>query len=285
MRIVPFSHFSHGGSLPYWYDSRDPRAGAFIEQEVIIDLRKCQFIRPAASLWCAVYPLLAKLKGSKCSIWVPDNMGVCIYLKSLGLFRVLQDKSIEVDDRNVPARDDSQLVLPLTRFDNESQADDLTNKAHELLSESGLVSANLYPQVSETFGELAMNAVQHSESPIGAYGLIQFFESEKGRRFVCCVADGGIGIRRSLEKNPAHRDRIPYDWVAVELATRERVSGTLDHRRGIGLFGVAEEMRKPGRQLIVHSGTGSLQISEEMESTARRTRLFPGTLAFASVPA
>ena len=62
-----------------------------------------------------------------------------------------------------------------------------------------------------------MNAVQHSESPIGALGLIQFYEFQQGRRFVCVVADGGIGIRRSLERNPELKNRVPYDWVAIEF--------------------------------------------------------------------
>ena len=144
-------------------------------------------------------------------------------------------------------------------------------------------SANLHPLVTEVFAELAMNAVQHSESPIRAYGLIQFYGSQVGRRFVCGVADGGIGIRRSLKK-PSLRDRVPYDWVAIELALRERVSGTLDETRGIGLYGVAEDIRRGGRQLIIHSGIGSLQIGEDLQSSARRTRLFLGTLAFASIP-
>ena len=175
-------------------------------------------------------------------------------------------------------------MVPLTRFDTESEVEELANAALEKLQESGVGSAKLYPLVSEVFAELALNAVQHAESPIGAYGLIQFYDSERGRRFVCTVADGGIGIRRSLERNPALQDRVPYDWTAVELAIRERVSGTLDARRGIGLYGVAEDMRKAGRSLIIHSGFGSFRISEELESRASRTRLFPGTLASASIP-
>ncbi len=129
-----------------------------------------------------------------------------------------------------------------------------------------------------------MNAVQHAESSIGAYGLVQFYDSGDRRRFVCVVGDGGIGIRRSLEKNPEFRSRVPYDWVAVELAMMERVSGTGDRTRGSGLYGVAEDMRKAGRQLIIHSGIGALQIDEDLQSQARRTRLFPGTLAYASIP-
>ena len=91
---------------------------------------------------------------------------------------------------------------------------------------------------------------------------------------------GGFGV-----KNPELRERVFYDWDAIELASRERVSGLPDKSRGIGLYGVSEDMRKAGRQLIIHSGIGELQISEELESKASRTRLFPGTLAYASIPA
>lgn len=284
MRIVPPPEFWHAGDLTARFDSLDPRDGAFAEPEVIVDLRGCDFVRPAAVLWCTVYPLLVQRKGCKCAVWVPTNMGVCSYLKSIGLFRALREGGVEVDDRGIADRRNPKVVLSLSRFDSESEAESLTNKANDALRQSRLGAANLYSVVSETFGELAINAVQHAESPVGAYGLIQFYGFANSRKFVCVVADGGIGIRRSLEKNPMLRDRVPYDWAAVELATRERVSGTLDPMRGIGLYGVAEDMRKPGRNLIIHSGIGSLEISERIESRAVRTRLFPGTLAYASIP-
>lgn len=52
----------------------------------------------------------------------------------------------------------------------------------------------------------------------------------------------------------------------------------------MGLFGVAEQIRMTDRQLILHSGIGFLHITEDLQSGARRTKLFPGTLAYASIP-
>lgn len=69
---------------------------------------------------------------------VPNNMGVCIYLKSLGLFQLLKDNGVVVDDRGIPDRFDPQLVLPLTRFGSEFEVEQLTNKAHSALEKSGL---------------------------------------------------------------------------------------------------------------------------------------------------
>jgi hypothetical protein len=167
---------------------------------------------------------------------------------SLGLFDLLRTEGVEVDSRGIPHRRDPQIVLPLTRFRSQTDVEGIANEVLDRLSTSGLGAANLHP------------------------------------RFVCGVGDGGIGIRASLSKNPEFANRIPYDWVAIELAVRERVSGTGDRTRGIGLYGIAEDMRRPGRHLIIHSGLGSLAITEQMETEARRTSLFPGTLAYASIP-
>lgn len=285
MRIPVPERFQYPGQLPARLAGKDPRAlSSFDEPTVEIDMRACSFIRPAAVLWCLTYPLLARLGPSNCRLLVPENLGVCVYLKSLGLFELLQRQGVEVDDRGVPDRPDPQLVLPLTGFESEFRVEELANGALDQLSAAGLGARNLHPLVSEVFAELALNAVQHSFSPIGAYGFIQFYEFAEAQRFICVVADGGIGIRRSLEQNPDVRDRVSYDWDAIELAVRERVSGTGDKTRGIGLYGVAEDMRNPGRSLIIHSGIGSLQITERVETSARRTTLFPGTLASASIP-
>lgn len=94
-----------------------------------------------------------------------------------------------------------------------------------------------------------------------------------------------MGIRHALTRNPDLADKVSYDWDAIELAIQEGISGTGSKTRGIGLFGVAEDMRKPGRQLIIHSGIGMLQINEGRQGEAQRTAPFPGTLVSASIAA
>lgn len=282
LHITARPKFRHAGTL--LGPSRDPRDQRFREADVVIDLRECESIWPAAVLWCVAYPILTRARGSECRVLVPEDIGVCIHLKSLGVFELLQSHGVGVDDRGIDDRPRCQVVLPVTSFTTVNEVEDLATQALDQLSESGFGAINLRTLVSETFAELGLNAVQHAESPIGAFGLIQFFESARGSRFVCTVADGGIGIRRSLERNPELRSRVFYDWDAIELAARERVSGTGSAFRGIGLYGVAEDMRSGGRSLIVHSGVGSLEIREDIQMQAKRTKLFPGTLVSASIP-
>lgn len=284
MNVTLPVRFTDASNLKSSEVSQDPRRDSFPDSELIIDGRATEFILPAAVLWCVVYPLLARSHGRSCRFLVPENVGVCVYLGSLGLFDILKEAGVNVDSRGIGHKQDPQVVLPLTRFATQAEVEGLANDALESLSASHIGAANVHPFVSESFAELALNAVEHAQSPIGAISFIQFYEFEKGRRFVCGVADGGIGIRQSLERNPNLRARVFYDWDAIELATRERISGTGSATRGIGLYGVAEDMRSPKHQLVIHSGIGTLKISEEVTSNARRTTLFPGTLAYASIP-
>ena len=286
MEIVAPGSFAHAGQLVS-RASYDPRQAGPEDSWLDIDMRACTFIQPAAILWAIVCLLLERScrDATACRLLVPENLGVCVHLKSLGVLRVLQESGVEVDDRGVPERANPQVVMPLSRFSHEAEVDRLANEATERLRVSAMGAANLYPVVAEVFAELALNAVQHSESPIGALGLVQFYEYAAASRFVCAVADGGIGIRASLQRNPELRRRASYDWTAIEVAVEEGVSGTGSQRRGIGLFGVVEEMRHPGRQLIMHSGKGMLRTGESALSRAERIEIpFPGTLASASIP-
>jgi len=278
-------HFRHAGELSARFDKFDPRKQDYPITELEIDLRDCEFIRPAAVLWCAVYIALASKRGARCRLLVPENLGVCVFLKSVGLFRILIELGVEADDRGIFERTDLKTILPITRFSSTNEASAVTNRAFEGLQASGVGAANLTSVVTELFGELTMNAAQHSESEFGAFGCVQVYEFGGGSRFSCTVADGGVGVRETLCRNPAHRNRVSYDWDALEFAVRERVSGTGDPHRGIGLYGVSEDLRKPNCSLLLHSGIGSLEVTEKLESRARRTRLFPGTLAFLSIPA
>lgn len=277
--------FRHAGDLAIRYDSVDPRDANFQADIVVVDLRECNFVYSAAALWCVVFIALAVRRRSRCRLLVPTNTAVCVHLKSLGLFETVRELDAEVDDRDIHAGTGAKVILPISCFRTTAEATELANAAFERLQAAGLGAVNLTPVVTEMFSELVLNAAQHSESPVGAFSCIQFIDTPRGQRFSCTIADGGIGIRQSLLRNESLRTRVSYDWDALELAVRERVSGTGDPHRGIGLYGVSEEVRSPGRSLLLHSGQGSLEITEELEISARRTRLFPGTLAYLSIPA
>ena len=283
MEIVPRQNFRDARSVPAKFSRYDPRSENFSEREVIVNLKDCTSVRPPAVLWCTVYLLLATIRGSNCTLVAPDDAGVCGHLTELGLFRTLREANVNVLHHHVvePA---GNVLLPLTRFNTLNEAAELTNSVEESLYRSGQGSANIHPLVCELLSELLNNAAEHSESSIGAFGLVHFYSSGQDRRFICGVADGGIGIRSSIERNPA-LEHYGRDWSAIELATKELVSGTMSKTRGIGLYSVFEEMHILGRELVVHSGRGILEKGEDSQLQFVKANSFPGTMVYFSVQA
>ena len=277
--------FNDTGDLSgYQVCNIDPRRPEFDWDSVSIDLSRCGFIRPAAALWCIVYSLLVAQLGIPCKLTVPSNAGVRSHLNRLGLFEILESDGVEVDNLGTPNPEQGHLILPLTRLRAVSQVESLGDEVIDSLSSSNLSSSNLYSDVNMAFAELGNNAVEHADSPIDAYGFVQYVASERQPRFVCIIADGGIGIRASLQKNPEHEKHALTDRDAIEYATQENISVHGD-TRGLGLAQIVEFVLPPNRELNITSGNGFLHVDGQRQTTSRCSNLFPGTSAFVNIPA
>ena len=283
MEIIPRPNFRDARGIPARFNRYDPRSDKFDEREVIVNLKDCTRVHPPAVMWCAVYLLLAQQRGSDCLLIPPRDRDVAAHLQGTGLFGVMNEAGVAVEQTSSDSIGSSGIILPLTRFDSSS-AEDLTDQLHISLSSLRQSSGNVIPEVVETFSELANNAAEHSKSEIGALGLVQLVSSGDDRQFLISVADGGVGIRYSLEQNPRHRENYGFEWAAIRRATGELVSGTLNSNRGIGLFSAFDESQRPGRQLIIHSGKGIIDLSGDSQAKMVRANLFPGTLVFVSMP-
>ena len=276
--------FNDTGDLSgYQVCNNDPRRPEFDWESVRIDLSRCEFVRPAGVLWCAVYSLLVAQLGIPCKLTVPSNAGVRAYFNRLGLFEVLESGGIEVDNQGLPYPGQGHLILPLTRLNTVPQVEALENSIFDSLTQSKLSSSSLYDHVNWVFGELANNAVEHSDSTI-RYGYVQYYDFEAHPRFICAVADGGIGIRASLRKNPDHKNKVPNDVCAIAYALEENVS-TCGNTRGLGLAHIVELVLPPNRELNITSGNGFLHVDGKWQTTSRWSNLFPGTSAFVNIPA
>lgn len=279
--------FAHAGCPSPQFAPEDPRDPDFEEDSVRIDLSDCEFVHPPAALWCAVYGALVCHHGRACELVVPENIEAASYLKATGLYSTLALAGVDVDERGVGAADESQVVLPLSQFAAASEVEDLVDETIERLSERGF-SGSFGAIASNAFGELGINAVQHSESPIDAYGMAHFYDNpQHGKQFSCAVADGGIGIRESLHQNRAVAP-LSDDETAIDYAVWENISGTGSPSRGMGLFGIADATRKfPNRGLIIHSGVGMLMLGADAQGSRppRIRARFPGTLAAARISA
>ena len=286
LEISAQRQFSHTGDLSgYQVANNDPRRDDFDWESVRIDLSRCEFVRPAGVLWCTIYPLLVAARGIPCELLTPHNLGVTSYLNRLGLFETLQNAGVGVDSLGMPNIGQGNLMLPLTRLDTVSQVEELAVAIDDNLRRSNLSSVNLYDHVNMAFAELANNAVEHADSSVDAYGYVQYYDSSDGQsRFVCAIADGGIGIRASLLKNPNHERMVQSDWQAIEYALEENISAH-GNTRGLGLSHIVEFVLPPDRALNINSGVGFLHTDgNTLQTTSRESNLFSGTSAFINIP-
>lgn len=286
LEISAQGQFNHTDDLlGYQVTANDPRHVDFDWDAVTIDLSQCTFVRPAGVLWCTIYPLLVAEKDIPCELLVPYNPGVTSYLNRLGLFETLKTAGIEVDHLGMPGLQQGQLMLPLTRLTAMSQVEELGEIIVENLAKGNLSSANVYDHVNTAFAELANNAVEHANSSIDAYGYVQYYAYVGYPRFVCAIADGGVGIRASLARNPSHREMVRNEALAIEYALEENVS-VHGNTRGLGLSQIAEFVLPPDRELNINSGNGFLHTvgGRPTPGASRWANLFPGTSAFINIP-
>lgn len=275
------AHSDLAGSLDArWRD--DLREVYDVGEEVVVNMRDCSVVGPAAALWCAVHASLARRGGAACRVVLPADATAQARLGAIDLFETLEEEGVRVDGRvSVSNGDDAGTLLPLTRFRNREEGERLAIHAAEAVNAHDRIPANLLADAPETFGELVNNAAEHSDSPVGGFGLIQFRSVEGAYQLLCAVADGGIGIRESLSRNP-DLPRTPADSDAILYAMRERVSGTGSPTRGIGLCWVIEGASR----VSIHSGFGAV-VSEGGESPreieSAQSVPFPGTLAQATI--
>ena len=105
----------------------------------------------------------------------------------------------------------------------------------------------------------------------------------RGHAFDVVVVDSGQGIRASMANNPK-LSPPETDSEAIGLAVQELVSGTGIPTRGMGLWMTATEMKKPGRRLSIHSGSGLLTMRGVSEAEIRETGERQGTVVRLTIP-
>jgi hypothetical protein len=135
--------------------------------------------------------------------------------------------------------------------------------------------------------ELIDNALQHSDSPTGAYVTAQKYE--KLGRVHLLIVDTGIGIRGHLQKNPRYR-HVADDLQAIKTALTPFVTGThvvpgeqLEYdNQGLGLS-VTDQVAKRGGG-VLYLWTGRALYRSQSGQVETMPVAWPGTVVFLSLP-
>ena len=184
------------------------------------------------------------------------------FVSTGGDANALVDLNYELDTLWLGRYNVVERVLPVTKFHSEGDVERIANNL-ELAPAIG--PSNVQYEMSGIFYELALNAVQHSQSAVGEYAILQYATSSDGE-FVYAVgiADCGMGIRASLRQNPNFAD-VRSDAHAISLATELHVTGTSDTRRGLGLDHVVNVAKSFAGNIAIVSGCGYWNLEKGIE--------------------
>ena len=174
-------------------------------------------------------------------------------------------------------------ALEPTRFSSMREAQELANTLEENLGQLGLGAANVRPELVELFSELVNNAAEHGMTEDGADAHVRYMPHRRNHAFDVVIADSGPGIRATLEGSSG-MTQPETDADAIGLAVQELVSGTGIPTRGIGLWMTVTEMRKRGRKLWIHSGSGLLTMYGAAGPELRETEHQQGTMVRLTIP-
>lgn len=230
----------------------------------VIDLGQVEFIRPVGVV--ALLAIIERLKKRsdtpKMAMQLPENPDVREYLRLAGVFDAMREHVVFEGRQPEDLIPEIQPVRPMvscTRFATESDIDSLAAQMETRFQTELVGYASLLQPCHEIFSELASNVVYHADSN-GGYVLAQQYDYSPGPVVEIAVADCGIGIRASLQKNPSH-SMISSDVQAIEKSLLEGVSSLQDPYRGYGLHHIAGDLkRNKSREMTIRSGQGILTV-------------------------
>jgi hypothetical protein len=273
--------------------SLDPAFAAATEvqgEPVVVDLRTVEFVEPAGL--CGLAALLEFLcaRCSDVSLTLPGR-DVPAYLERMNFFRIFGDRigtNADVESLEERQRHNPGTLQELINFHTEEEIPGIIHRISEILENQGY---RLRERVAicSTLSEVCANAAEHGVSSFGAYAAVQAYHHivsgsrRRGEEVLIAIADGGVGVRETLSRNPKYAEETATDNEALRHALEMGVSGTGEIGRGGGLALVAGIAARSGGSLSLRSGTGRVTVYESRKNS-RNVPQFPGTFVRVSLP-
>lgn len=227
-------------------------------QKIILDFSELASGYPSfiAPLCTWIHSHGAQLAGIKIVPIPPKDKPVSAWLKSIGLYEVLQGSA--------PAQPPFGPSLPLTPIfpgDNEAPGK-ISTTIMELLDRTGLrLTTDAHHSTYSALSEILENVVRHSNSHTPAFVCAQAHPTQ--RKFSVCISDAGIGIAQSFLTGPypIPAERMRQGDDPLELAIEPFISSKygMGHS-GWGLFYASELCRDAHGTFTITSGSQSLYI-------------------------
>lgn len=181
-------------------------------------------------------------------------------------------QAMHIDPATMDADSEEDAVLPVTRLDNDTMAEEASRRTKETLEYQLTDVSGLGEAAFTAVAELCDNALDHGRNALGAYVAVRRV-AEPRRQVSIAISDLGIGI-------PEHiRQRYPEwsdDGYAIAHALEPHVTGTGHPHRGIGFSDVLEAALTKSlhaARMDIHSANGFYRLQVVQEQ--RKPEVFP----------
>ena len=259
-------------------------------EPVVLDLRTVEFVEPAGL--CGLAALLEYLipRCEEVNLALAGR-DVPAYLERMNFFRLFGGRvrtNVDVASLEERRRHNPGTLQELVNFHTEQQIPGIIERISEILENQGY---RLKERVAicSVLSEVCANAAEHGASSFGAYAAVQAYHHivsgarRRGEEVLLAIADGGVGVRQTLSRNPKYDEHTTTDNDALRLALEMGVSATGEIGRGGGLALVARIAADSGGSLSLRSGTGRVTVYEDRKNS-RNVPQFPGTFVRVSLP-
>ena len=274
------------GSLDPAFEVASRAAG----EKVVLDLRPVEFVEPAGI--CGLAALLEFLVAQCDTVDIAlAGRDVPAYLERMNFFRLFGERvrtNTDVASLEERQRHNPGTLQELINFHDEEEIPGIIERISEILENRGY---RLRERVAicSVLSEVCANAAEHGASSFGAYAAVQAYNHivsgprRQGEEVLVAIADGGVGVRQTLSRNPKYAEHTTTDNDALRHALAMGVSGTGELGRGGGLALVAQISGRSGGSLSLRSGAGRITAYEDRKNS-RNVPEFPGTFVRVSLP-
>jgi hypothetical protein len=260
-------------------------------ESVVLDLRSVEFVEPAGL--CGLAALLELMISRSRLVGVRlSGHNVPAYLERMDFFRLFGHRietNVDVAALEERRRGNPGTLQELINFHSEEEIPGIINRISEILTNKGY-RLRERAGICATLSEICANAVEHGNSPFGAYAAVQAYQhivsggrERRGEEVLVAIADGGVGVRETLSRNPKYAGLVETDNDALRHALQMGVSGTGEIGRGGGLAVVGQISARAGGSLSLRSGSGRVTYYGD-RTKSRNVPSFPGTFVRVSLP-
>ncbi len=211
--------------------------------------------------WVAVHPVVLAMTAALATKFRDGGgqvTGSATQVKTLAyLIRMKLFNYLGIDPgKEIQEHEESGRFIPLTQIRNTEELKQAIINLVPLLHAPAAVA----DPIKYVFSEMVRNVLEHSRSPIGAFVCAQYYK-ESGR-IAIGIADAGIGVMKSMEKNHNVRDHK----AALQLALQPGITGTTsriggnEFNAGAGLFFTKSIATLSRNRFFLYSGDSMFRL-------------------------